>query len=231
MTFIHVTMKEHSFVDLETKEGRVALQTNVKGRMRLKLAGPILLVLLAACGGRDDLSARPTAHQPASTQVQRTVEPFSERDTNSNRLIQSSELAIASILASEPLQSNSSRRYVMQIPRSAYGFGTSDSIFTDKDMINCWIFEWGSLVRKCTFLEYGETSWADIRSGKPFNAAYITFTLVPNADDPAKARVLAVETYVNPPDEHYWVMNISNVSGTWRKDSLTRHPLPFPSTW
>jgi hypothetical protein len=231
MTFIHVTMKEHSFVDLETKEGRVALQTNVKGRMRLKLAGPILLVLLAACGGRDDLSARPTAHQPASTQVQRTAESSGEPDINSSRLIQSSELAVASILASEPLQSNLPRRYVVQVTRNAYGFGTSEAIFTENDVINCWFFELGAPVRKCTVREFGETSWADIRSGKPFDAAYITFTLVPNADDPAKARVLAVETYVNPPDEHYWVMNISNVSGTWRKDSLTRHPLPFPSTW
>jgi hypothetical protein len=147
---------------------------------------------------------------------------------------QTKEFQVASMIAKEPLQGNLPRRYVMLLTRSAFGVGTGESRASERDFVNCWLFDRGVATKQCSFREYTEEMWKEIRSSQPgqqLKTAYISYSIVPDKRDSLLARVLIFENYSTVIDEHYWVMNISNVSGTWGKDSLTRYPLPFPSAW
>jgi hypothetical protein len=207
----------------------------IRFTLGVKWVALLLAPFFLAAGCAFNAQSIPTANMGSTPSSANNDKPISlTKQSVSEDAGKDQGFTVASILAKEPLQGNLSRRYIMQTTRNAFGAGTGEAITRERDFINCWLFDGGAAVKQCDFREFGEKLWNDIRAGQPgqsLQTAYVHFSIVPDKSNNSQARILIFETYTNPLDEHYWVMTISNMSGTWRKDSLTRHPLPFPSTW
>jgi hypothetical protein len=145
--------------------------------------------------------------------------------------LESLDSAVTSVLSLEPLMGKNPNRYIVQVERSAFGTGTRKFATTETNMLHCWLYGIGKSTAPCTALQMGTDLAADVGSQNPFRYSYVTFTIVQDQANPNQARVIVYEIFEYGPSDSYWELVMMREGGKWQKHSLTKLPLPFPSTW
>jgi hypothetical protein len=145
--------------------------------------------------------------------------------------LESLDEAVAVILSAEPLDGMNKNRYVVQADRSVIGSGTRKVIVKESNMLSCWVFNSGVLPKTCTALQMGLDYSKDIDSQQPFRYSYVTYAIGNDSINPDKARILVYESFQYGPSATYWELVVERIGSRWQKQSLIKHPMPFPSTW
>lgn len=143
---------------------------------------------------------------------------------------QSLESSVTAILSTEPLDGKNFDRYIVQAKRSVFGSGTNSFRVKDDDRLNCWLFNSGKQL-PCLSQQMAQDFATDLQSTRLFQFSYLTYAIVKSQTTPNQARVLLLEIHEYTPPQHYWELVVERVGGQWQKQTLIKHPMPFPSTW
>jgi hypothetical protein len=143
-----------------------------------------------------------------------------------NTKMDSLPVAVAEILAIEPLDSGFTDRYIVYVKREAYK--ANESIINEENILRCWRTR-GSGLEACTAKQMLSDGNIDFFSKTPVQRSYIDF-IVRKSESESIVKILFLESYIfRGGINEYYELTMKWTGTKWEKESIKKHPYPMPT--